>query len=166
MLGFHFWQPGVIENLEREIVEHADEDERDDARYQLAQKLADEWLLDDAERVARSIEDWPIEETWVLGEIALKLGKLGLKTRAVLLLEDCVKIARSDSDQRQLVRALVDIAKHLDALGKTEMATNLLNETIRHAETGNQLGDLLTTQNEIGQIWRRTLLVPIQDCMN
>lgn len=139
--GSDFHDPTTIADLERQIRAMPDPDDRDRSFYELSQCVAREWLLKEAGRTARALEEWLIEKTWLLGDIAVKWNQIGNRVRALELLEECLPIARSAKSEWQQGETLARLAIHFNTIGETPRAKELLSEAARLAEPGDQAGD-------------------------
>jgi hypothetical protein len=69
--------PDMLASIEREVLALTDEDDRSDLCYSLATRFITEGNLERAEFFTRLMETWPIERTWFLGDIAVKLWRSG-----------------------------------------------------------------------------------------
>src|SRR5262245_42460487 len=92
--------------VEQEFHAIANEDDREQALYNLADYLVEDWALDEAERIARSLQVWLIEKTWIYGKIARHYARLGRKGDALRLLAEATPIARSEGCEWQRAESL------------------------------------------------------------
>lgn len=132
----------AIAALEREFRVIANEDDRDEALYNLADYLADDWVLDAAERIACSLQRWLIEKTWLFGKIACCYAQIGRKDAARRLLREAVPLARSEGCEWQRAESLERIAEQFVALGERVTALELLDEAISIARQGEEKNDI------------------------
>jgi len=128
--------------LEQEFRAIADEDVRDEALYNLADYLTDDWALGEAERIAKSLQVWRIEKTWLYGKIARHYAQLGCTRDAVRLLDEAVPIARSEGSEWQRAESLENIAEHLVALEEHAAALRLLEEAVSIARQSEEKNDI------------------------
>jgi tetratricopeptide (TPR) repeat protein len=128
--------------LEKEFWSYQDEDDRDEALYNLAEYFIEAWALDRAEDIARSLQIWLIEKTWLYGKIATRFAAIGRRGDALRLLEEATRIARSEGCEWQRAESLDRIAKVLVALGERATGLCLLEEGIVIARVGEDKNDL------------------------
>jgi tetratricopeptide (TPR) repeat protein len=128
--------------LEKEFRSYEDEDDRDEALYNLAEYLIEAGALDRAEEIARSLQIWIIEKTWLYGKIARQFASIGRRGDALRLLEEATPIARSEGCEWQRAESLDRIAKVLVALGERAAGLCLLEEGIVIARIGENKNDL------------------------
>ena len=128
--------------LEQELSGIADEDDRDEALYTLADYLAEDSALDSAERIARSLRVLRIEKTWLFGKIASRLAQLGRRSDSLRLLEEALPIARSEGCEWHRAESIERIAEHLNALGERAAALRLLEEAVTIARLGEDKNDI------------------------
>ncbi len=115
---------------------------REKALCTLADYLAEDWELGEAERIARSLNYWAIEKTWLYGKIARHYAQLGLKQEAMRLLDEAVPIARSEGCEWQRAESLERIAEDLVVLGERNAAVRLLEEAVIIGREGEEKGDI------------------------
>src|SRR5262245_34177788 len=120
--------PDFLAGIESEALALTDEDDRSDLCDSLATRLITEGNLERAEFFARLMETWPIERTWVLGDIAAKLWRSGQTEHALQLLNEAISTARTNGRAWQRAEALSKIATHLVGLGRRAQAISLLRE--------------------------------------
>jgi tetratricopeptide (TPR) repeat protein len=132
--------PEMLAVFEREVLSLADEDDRNHVCYLLARRLTAEGVLDKAEFFTRLMESWPIERTWLFGDIAVKLWQSGQTEHALELLNEAILISRTNGREWQRGEALSRIATHLIELGQRERAISLLREAVPIAQLGEEQG--------------------------
>jgi hypothetical protein len=128
----------MLASIEREVLALTDEDDRSDLCYSLATRLITEGDLGRAEFFTRLMENWPIERTWLLGDIAAKLWRNGQTEHALRLLNEAISTARTNGNEWQRAEALSKIATHLIALGERARAISLLREAVPIAQLGEE----------------------------
>ncbi len=141
--GDRFHDEEFLDGVYAEIDDLTDADLRDEARFDLTNRLVEEWLLEEAERTARSLEGWRIEQTWLIGKVAERLGQLGQRDYAVKLLKKAMPTARTaGTDETIRAEALARLGRNLQALGETEQALDLWTEAVKRAQTAETRGDV------------------------
>jgi tetratricopeptide (TPR) repeat protein len=153
MPGRVFHDTESLASIESRALSIEDEDTRDRTLYVLVERLIREWLLDDAERITTSVTYWRIESTWLYGQIAECLVKLGQKTRAIRLLEKATPIARSTGMEWQRAASLSKLAKHYANIGQVETAIHLWEEAIGIAQAGEQAGEKQDEVDASSVLW-------------
>ena len=133
-----FHKPDEVTRIKNEILSTTEEDDRDWLLYALGQRLIAENVLDEAERVARLMETYPIERTWFFGSIAAKLWKLGHTERALHLLGEAIPIASSSGVEWQRAESLTKLARHFIEINQKERAVKLLSKAAQIAQAGER----------------------------
>jgi tetratricopeptide (TPR) repeat protein len=134
--------PDMLASIEREVLALTDEDDRSDLCYSLATRFITEGNLERAEFFTRLMETWPIERTWFLGDIAVKLWRSGQTEHALQLLNEAISTARTNGSEWQRAEALSKLATHLIELRQSAQAISLLREAVPIAQLGEEQGAL------------------------
>jgi tetratricopeptide (TPR) repeat protein len=125
-----------LAEVEEEILSIAVIDDRDDLLYTLTERLIEEGLLEQAEKTARLVQEQLIEKTWLLGNIALRLGGKGRTEQAIRLLREALPTARTSGVEWQQAESITRIARRFYALEERETAVELLREAAGIAQRG------------------------------
>jgi tetratricopeptide (TPR) repeat protein len=141
--GSIFHDSVQVAGIEQEVRSVEDAEERESLLFAVGTRLVDEWVLDEAEHLARSMQS-VIEKTWLFGQVASKLRQLGLKDYALRLLNEALALAYSldaeTTSDRERAETLTRIAARLIELGEVDTATKVLREAQIIAKHGK--GDI------------------------
>jgi tetratricopeptide (TPR) repeat protein len=151
--GSELYDPATLMKVELQIQEVADEQDRNHLLYALAERLISEWILDDAERVARLIIEWPYEVTWLFEKLAECWSKLGRKEYALRLIDEAIDILGSTGVTWQRAEALTKLARRWMFLGNETGALDLWKEAISIARLVEESSDAQDAIDASSVLW-------------
>lgn len=117
--------PQSITIIEKEILSLENIYEKDSALFSLVKKLISENILDTAERITRSTQEWGLEKMHFFSDIALNLKTLGQTEHGLRLLHESVVLARNIDNGWQKAEIFSKIAECFAKFGEGEIATQL-----------------------------------------
>ena len=138
--------------IEQEILSITQDDQCDSLLSILVQRLTDEWLLDDAERIVQKIRTPDISTTWLLGRMARRFAYLGQTKHASHILHKAVQIARGEEVASQRAEAIAELARHFYKIGEREAGLTTWREAVDIAHIGETEGDV----NASSVLWEIT----------
>ena len=122
--------------IKQAILAIEDIDDRYFCLYALVLRLLEEDLWEKAEEFTRLMENWPIEQSWFLGDIAAQARRAGNLESSHILFMDAIELSRKNGRAWQRAESMLRIATHYIEIGDRKIALELLLEAVEIARNG------------------------------
>lgn len=124
--------------IKQAILAIEDIDDRYFCLYALVLRLLEEDLWEKAEEFTRLMENWPIEQSWFLGDIAAQARRAGNLESSHVLFMDAIELSRKNGRAWQRAESMLRIATHYIEIGDRKIALELLLEAAEIARNGQK----------------------------